>query len=309
MTLHPAGTGATAFKAIIPIALFFAVACAKNDAHSTAATADSIPVVANDRASRVVNLYIEAGQSNCGRPWFPGTSDGATGPEATPAQLALYDSAIKGFQIYNPAYDSLAFHDLQAGINTMLINYMATAEMGPEVSFFKAMKDSSNLREAYLLKYGYGNTDLAEWWLNTGKWSLYWYTDKVIRLLIQQNKIPVLKGFIWMQGENDATEVGWASQYLNNLDTFFTQFNRFYSNEMSSVGLGAPAYKLVMGRINGITDPTEVYRDMVRSAQAEYCATHANTVLINTDNYPLFGIHYNLSGQIDFGLDIYHVLK
>ena len=303
--------GMTRFKNSLYLAIFFVVAgCTKNNVHPTATEdADTIPAFLKERHQNdVVDLYIFAGQSNCGRPQFPG--NGATGPVATTAQLSLYDSAIRNFQIYNPGYDTLAFHDLQAGINTMLVNYLTTTEMGAEVSFFKAMKDSSGLKEAYLIKYGYGNTDLAESWLNVYKYDLYRYTDKAIRLLVQQKKIPVLKGFIWMQGENDATDSIWASQYQANLQTFFSGFDQFYTADMLSLGLGSPPYIKVIGRINGIEDPSEIYRNAVRSGEESFCVANQHSFLINTDNYPLFGgVHYTLSGQIQFGLDIYDVLK
>jgi hypothetical protein len=192
----------------------------------------------------------------------------------------------------------------------MLVDYNATTEIGAEVSFFKALKDSSNLEKAYIIKCGYGNTDLANWWLTAGEGDLYRYTDKAIRLLVQQNKKPVLKGFIWMQGENDATDSAWASQYQNNLQTFFSQFDQFYSNEMLTVGLVSPSYKKIIARINGSQDPSEIYRNTVRSYEEAFCAANPNSILINTDNYPLFGgVHYTISGQIQFGLDIYHALK
>lgn len=293
------------FKSIIYIAvLFLAGGCTKEIAGQT----KSDTVGSAGDTTEIVNLYIFAGQSNCGRPQFPGK--GLTGPAATAEQLAIYDSAITGFQIYNPIYDSLAFHNLQVGVNTMLINYNSTTEMGAEVSLLKALKDSTNLKEAYLIKCGYGNTNLAEWWLDTGKWNLYRYTDKAIRILEKQNKIPVLKGFIWMQGENDATDSIWAVNYQTNLQAFFSQFDAFYTGEASTLGLAAPDYIKVIGRINGSQDRSEIYRDIVRTNEEAFCAATANSFLINTDNYPLFGgVHYTITGQIQFGLDIYQALK
>lgn len=256
-----------------------------------------------------VMLYLLAGQSNCGRPHYPG--DGSTGAAATPGQHLLYDSAIRGFQIYNPIYDSAHFHDIQAGVNTYLINYITTDEMGPEVSFMKAMHDSSGLKEAYLIKYGIGNTALANYWLAGGQYGLYYYFSKGIQLLLSRHKIPVFKGFIWMQGENDATDSTWATQYEHNLALFVNQFNSMYQDVCNASAIPYNDYKFVIGRINGAQDPTEVYRNLVRLNEENYVLVNKqNSVWINTDNYPLFGgVHYTVTGQIQFGKDIYEQLK
>ncbi len=298
---------------IICIAIFFAaVGCTKKYVTTIIRLTDTVTITQKDTpaTSTYVDFYIMAGQSNCGRPQWPGT--GETGPVATDSEKMIYDSVITGFQIYNSIYDSQNFHDMQAGVNTMLINYILPTEMGPEVSFFKAVKDSSNTKSAYMVKYGVGSTDLATWWLNTGEWQLYRYVDKAIHTLLKGNKIPILRGFIWMQGENDATDSVWASQYQNNLQNFFDQFNLFYSNEIFSNGLpdSSMNYKKVIGRINGALDVTEIYRNLVRTGEENFVLQNTNSFLINTDNYPLFeDVHYTLAGQIQFGKDIYSVIK
>jgi hypothetical protein len=255
-----------------------------------------------------IDLYILAGQSNCGRSQWPGTGD--TGPVATDSEKVMYDSAISGFKIYNAAYALHSISDLRAGVNTMLLNYNSTAEMGMEVSFFAALKNSG-AHSACIMKMGYGSTDLANWWKTTGEAHLFEYTAEAINLLKKQGKIPVLKAFIWMQGESDATTAAWASAYGQNLGSFFNDFDAFYNNEIQADTLPVPlSYKKIIGRINGITDPTEIYRDTVRLAQENYCADpNNNAILINTDNYPLFGVHYTLAGQIQFGLDVFNSLK
>ncbi len=256
-----------------------------------------------------VDYYIEAGQSNCGRPQFPGT--GSTGDSATPEQVSLYGNPINGFQIYNPGYSAVTFYRIQAGVNTMLVDHLSNREMGSEVSFLTSLRNAG-VDSCFLLKYGIGNTDLANDWLNKYIYQLFIYADKNIRIIKAAGNHPVLKAFIWIQGENDAADSIKARSYLDNLTAFFGKFDSFYNAEIATYNLSPNSinYKKIIGRVNGIDDPSEKYREIVRSAQADYCSNKSNNaILINTDNYPTFNNgHYTLSGQIQFGIDIFDAL-
>jgi hypothetical protein len=249
------------------------------------------------RPSEAANLYIIAGQSNCGRPEWPGT--GQTGDPATTSQLFLYDDSISGFEIFNPGYDTDGFHTCKAGLNTLLFNPLHADEMGPEVSLLWSLKRSGEIN-GYLIKYGVGNTYMSQWLSYGGQESYLEYcVSRAVELIKAKGQIPTLKAFIWMQGENDACDSLNAAAYYGRLTTFFNRFDSFYKIP----------YKKIIGRINGSEDKLETYRDVVRKAQENYCSAN-NAVLINTDSYPLFGgVHYTATGQIKFGTDIFNALK
>lgn len=245
--------------------------------------------------AKYVNYYILAGQSNVGRPWFPG--NGKNGNAVTPDQLSKYGNMVTGFKIYNARYDTGAFHDIQAGINTMLYNPASYTEFGAEVSLFTSMKNAG-YPGAYLTKIGVGNTDMATMWIPGGQCNklLKQQVKKSIDLIKAEGKTPILRGFIWMQGENDAVDVSFASSYYNNLSIFFNDFDLWYKS--------AVPYKKIIGRLDLKNDTS----GLVRAAQEKYCSLHG-AILLNTDNYETYGIHYDATGQIQFGLDLFNILK
>jgi hypothetical protein len=293
------------------VSFLFLISCAKNvvtpaiQSISTPGT----PAVVNSKDS-IIDFYIEAGQSNCGRAQFPGT--GTTGDTATAEDFKLYSQPINGFQIYNPGYSAVTFSTIQAGVNTMLVDFISKAEMGSEVSFLTQLK-KSGIDSSYLLKYGIGNTNLANEWLNKYIYQLFIYADKNIRIIQSTGRRPLLKAFIWIQGENDASDSIMAASYFANLTSFFNKFDSFYNAEMIQYNLPGNSinYKKIIGRINGKDDPEELYRNEVRTAEEHYCANRLNSaLLIDTDAYPTFNHgHYTLSGQIQFGIDIYNALN
>lgn len=249
-------------------------------------------------------LYIIAGQSNCGRSRWS---------EATPAQVSTYGGAKTGIKIYNYQYNATDFTTLIPGTNTMLENYLALDEMGPEVSLSKELLDGG-ITEAYIIKVGIGNTDLYNGWSPGGQNEVKFKDrmDRALSWLYTNNINFTLKAFIWMQGENDATELLWANAYLSKLENFFRDFSVYTLNKISVYPfIHFLNYRKVVGRINGINDPTEIYRDTVRQAEADYCSNIFNNgVMINTDSYPLKDyVHYSVTGQIMFGQDIYNQIK
>jgi hypothetical protein len=266
----------------------------------------SSPFYSSNTKSNAVPVYILAGQSNCGR---------CVSTDMNTTQSALYGSPMNGFMIYNNAYNASNLNTLQAGVDTYLYNPISLQEFGPEVSFSYNLINNSGVKEAYLCKIGVGNTDLATYWIPGGAGEALYksHLDKTFSILKGFNKTPYFKAFIWMQGENDATDVNWANAYGSNLTTFFKDFDVWIGNKIAQYSMhpSSSAYTKVIGRINGISDPSETYRTTVRTAQFNYCSTGSNkAIMIDTDSYPLRdSVHYNATGQIQFGIDIYNQIK
>lgn len=251
-----------------------------------------------------VPLYIIAGQSNCGRSRWS---------EASAQQVIDYGGAKTGINIFNYQYNQTNFTTLTPGTNTMLENYQATEEVGPEVSLSKSLL-TGGISQAYIVKVGLGNTDLYNMWSPGGSSDTVFY-DRMNRAFswLNSNNINfAVKAFIWMQGENDATVLTWANSYLTKLENFFNNFNFYLSNKIKQYDfVNYTSYKKVIGRINGINDGSEIYRSTVRQYQADYCSNPSNNaVLIDTDSYPFKDyVHYSVTGQIQFGIDIYNQIK
>jgi hypothetical protein len=254
-----------------------------------------------NKNSEGTDFYIIAGQSNCGR---------STVSEMSGGEAAVYDVNFANTKILD--FVNGDWEQINPGTNTQLANASAADEFGPEVSLSKRLQDS-RAADTYILKYARGSTSLAVSWASgsTDRNNLKAYMEDAIQAAQTEGKNLNLKGFIWMQGEEDATNLTWANDYQTNLTALFVDLRNHWANLVSTYSLKTPEnFKVIIGRINGASDPSEVYRTTVRTAQANYCNTAANwAVLIDTDSYPLKdAVHYSATGQISFGLDIFKAL-
>lgn len=251
------------------------------------------------------SFYIIAGQSNCGR---PETSS------MTLSQSSVYaNGPIPNQYIYNGFFNSGSFFQLTPGTDTLLVNPNNLDEFGPETAL-ATLFSSASANSRYYFKYGIGNTYLS------GTAPNDWYPGDIyngqfkdnLRQAVVSAKLNYtllnLKGFIWMQGENDAALSASSYYYGDNLTFFFNDFTNYWTTLTNIYHLPSASFTKVIGRISSFGDGTEIYRSTVRAAQQNYCSTGSNNaVMINTDNYPTAsdGTHYNATGQIQFGTDIY----
>ncbi len=257
------------------------------------------------------SFYIIAGQSNCGR---------AEISQMSASQKAIYATgSVPNQYIFNPGYSASInkFNPLTPGTNTMLYNWNNLDEFGPETALSTLFASASS-QPRYYLKYGIGSTFLSgsaplDWYpADTYNNNLKAYINNAVQQLKGQYINPTLKAVIWMQGENDATVSASAYYYGDNLTYFFKDFDSWWVNAYQLLNIPSSSYEKVIGRISSFGDGTEVYRSNVRAAQLNYTSTASNNAtMINTDNYPTAsdGTHYNATGQIQFGTDIYGVIK
>lgn len=263
------------------------------------------PIVTEDT---VAYFYIMAGQSNCGT---ARTSE-MSGPEA-----ALYDKDWANPKIYNRYMEMTAFDSLKTGTNTAS-DPNPNSQFGAESYFFKKMLDTFPNRKMYLLKYGHSGSTLCGTWrynasgLNFDKLMLA--TADALDEMIADGKTPVLKAFIWIQGEGDAVDLGCANAYGNNLTNFFNTFKTEYNAMLTARGLST------VTNINKlITDnyaagwSSAVYRDTIHSAKVIYCANPANTAeFIPTQDLPLRSgdvVHWSATGTLTLGDRLWQYLK
>lgn len=259
----------------------------------------------NSGVANATDFFIIAGQSNCGR---------ARVSEMSGGEAALYDITYTDVKMFNYSTNTTQFENMNVGTNTRLLNYSNTDEFGPEASLFKKLKDY-NPKTRYVLKDGDGGTNLAVRWLPPSGTDWGYLDSFIVAAISDAVATGVklnLKAFIWMQGEEDATNSTYASNYGTNLATFMSYFDSYWSAKCVANGFpNVTKCKKVIGRINGASDPVEVYRADVRAAQASFCSNSSNNaVMIDTDSYPLKDtVHYSATGQISFGIDIYNVVK
>ncbi len=105
---------------------------------------------------------------------------------------------------------------------------------------------------------------------------------------------PTVAGMLWMQGEADAANAGYAPTYQTNLVSFIGQVRSDFN---------APDMPFVIGRITTAWgDPVD--NALVRAAQVAVPTLVNNTSWINTDDLEISTAippHYGTQGQIDLG--------
>lgn len=248
--------------------------------------------------SNQVELYILAGQSNTGR---------ARTSEMSVIEVANYTQVIANAKILNPSVSRTVLQNFQPGVNTMLYDEIASDEFGCEASLFKHLPAKTR----YLLKFGSGGTSMQADWsalANRPLWdSLKTYTNNIVSAIVAEGKIPVLKAFIWMQGESDGGSESFANNYLTRLQGFFDAYKVFWDDIVSDSSWSPQTYKVVIGRIQDFGS----FSGTVRTAQSDFCSIPANNaVLIDTDNYPMRDAsHFSATGQIKFGVDILNAIQ
>lgn len=243
-----------------------------------------------------VELYIFSGQSNVGR---------SRTSEMTGEEAALYAGLIPNSKILNPYLSDSLLYPLNVGVNTMLDDADAQDEFGAEASLLKTLQNE-NPKYRYLLKYGDGNTSMQAFWsalANRVGWlNLLSYTTNIANAIIAEGKIPVLKAFIWMQGESDAGSESFANNYGWRLQGCFDSFKTHWDNYLTANSMAPQTYKWVVGRIKDIYE----FSDTLRAQQQAFCDLESNNaVLIDRDSYPLRDpSHLSATGNILFGLAI-----
>ncbi|TDH21383.1 hypothetical protein EXU57_19480 [Segetibacter sp. 3557_3] len=256
-----------------------------------------------------VPFYIMIGQSNLG--W-------ATANDMNTQQAASYKGLIPNTEIWNPAVGafSAVWQPLNVGVNTAPENLVSPTQFGPEASLFASLQNQNNTKRL-VYKQSQGGTTLAGDWRPPSAGQYIWQAGYRYQQFTQWLELAVtqaeakgykldLKGIIWMQGEDDSKTLADASAYLQNLQGFFTALDNIWKGYINRFNFPANPYKKVVGRIYAPTGYP--YRELVRSAQQAYCDNPANNaVMINCDSYPLQDwVHYNATGQIQFGNDIFN---
>jgi hypothetical protein len=178
---------------------------------------------------------------------------------------------------------------------------------GPELTL--GYYSAKSHKKSYIVKQALGGMAISYWKRpNGGGYKLLCtYFNNAINVLNKAKIYVELKGFLWMQGENDATDTTLAITYYANLDTFLTTFKAYLVNLAATYPYFTinSNFKFTIARINGYYDASERFRDIVRAAEVQYATDHPTTTQwMDTDIYPNGGtVHYDYIGQQNFGID------
>ncbi len=202
-------------------------------------------------------------------------------------------------------------------------------EFGPELGFSKLMTESTPDKSIYLIKYHASGQPLHHGW-NGNKWvggkpakgrrnfypgtkqgdpntgNLYATMTKKykagIKSLTDAGHTPVVKGFLWMQGEQDSKNEVSAGSYDVSLKRLITRMKQ---------DLGLEKLPFVFGQVLPAEKslPRFTHRKLIREkmAAADMGSGLPSAIplcsMLSTDTFPLLPdtVHYNARGQLMLG--------
>lgn len=209
-------------------------------------------------------------------------------------------------------------------------------EFGPEIGFALELADSK--RPVYLIKYAASGMPLHRGW-NGNKWvggvlksarrnfypgqssddkakgTLYRQMlqrfQTGIRQLKKEGHRPVVRGFVWMQGEQDSKNEVSATTYAASLKQLC---DRVQEDIKVSADFGV-VYGQVLPfepALDRFTHRSEVRAQMAaadRKSNGDDCIS--NATMISTDSFGLLPdtVHYNAAGQLRLGSEFGKAMK
>ena len=254
-----------------------------------------------------VCVYVFGGQSNTGASWYGNPSD------IYPEDSSKFLAESQDDYIYNPFWDTAyygnkqvpRFEKLYLGHNTS--NRQAVPDdpiqnirFGPEVSMGYYM-DS-----IYIIKIGGNSNSIVFYTYSQPRGSSWCYTNlyRAFNQMYVLNKIPILKGYIWIQSESDCNFLDASNNYGVQLDSLFTQFEYHYQiicNKFNFPDSTANYKKIIFETKSECT-----YLEIVEQHKIDYCASHENAIYWEVDKYPLRydNLHYTVLGVLSQGIDL-----
>ncbi|HVX83802.1 MAG TPA: sialate O-acetylesterase [Phycisphaerae bacterium] len=246
------------------------------------------------------DVFVLAGQSNMdGRAKvadLKGDLEKYAGPQAD-VKIAYSDSTARGAPL-----SSKGWEELKPGFSVTTGKEKPRAlpgpTFGPELSFGRAMADAlGKQHHVAIIKFAEGGTSLAKDWKVGTDGKLYAqmlaFVSKSLDDMKAHGDTFELRGFVWHQGESDATLT--AEQYekllTNLIEHVRTDLKPYRGN-------AAGELPVVVG---------EVYdnhqRDSILAAQRSVCEKVKDCALAGSNGLNTFdkGTHFDAESQIEMG--------
>ena len=207
----------------------------------------SLPI---SSSAAVIDVFFLSGQSNAsGR-----NSTGLSLPDLRDAQVQYY------YRTDGP-WDN----DQTSGGNFTTLQPLPTGFYGPEMTLGRGLVDLGY--NPAIIKVSDGGQSLADGWNSSGAggtWWNHWKSDVADALsdLAGGGDTVNLRGFLWMQGESDANDVGRANAYQSNFETFTTDVYSY----LNGLGYDASGMQFVTALIDDDLAGSD-YEATVRAAQ------------------------------------------
>lgn len=168
---------------------------------------------------------------------------------------------------------------------------------GPELVFGKTLSDSLSGTKIALIKHSVGSTYLATNWRppssggTTGAlYTAMLATVKAGLASLDPQYTPEWSGMLWMQGEFDGGNQGYANEYQTNLANFVKDVR---------AAVNAPNLPFIIGMID--SSRSWPYAGTIRAAERAVAKNVTNVGLVDTYGFATDGTHYKLDGMIALG--------
>ena len=259
------------------------------------------PIPAEKDPDSTAKVIILAGQSNAvgrSRCDFLET-------KVSPGKFAEYTNGYSNVQIM---YDCNNGNESDEFINVALGQGASSDLFGPEIGLAEYLSENFPDEKFYIIKYAKGGSDLETQWYNAKKESigtlLTGMTEFVqtgLLTLQEQGLDPKIIGFLWNQGESDATHIPQAARYYANLEGLVDYVRTTFADYASVKGIS-----FFDAAISNTVWPAYMTVNMQKK---EFCATSPINFYIDIFEYPEilhleenFDVaHYDSIGMLKLG--------
>lgn len=234
-------------------------------------------------AATPIKVFLLAGQSNM---------SGWTQASGMPA---MYNSPQANVLIY--ADGEIDGSKKKKWLNNGLDFGHATGWFGPELVFGKTLSDSMPGAKIALIKYSVGSTYLATHWRppSSGGTVGSHYNSMIATVTsglaaLDPQYTPEWAGMLWMQGEFDGNNLGYANEYQTNLTNFVKDVR---------AKLKVADLPFIIGMIDSVA--SWQHNGIIRTAERNVAKNLANVGLVDTKDFDTDNTHYRLNGMIALG--------
>ncbi|MGE9296293.1 MAG: sialate O-acetylesterase [Puniceicoccales bacterium] len=237
------------------------------------------PVVGRPVAStsRVIDVFLLAGQSN-----MSGRVDTGFAPDPRDAECLYYYRT-----------DGPATSDVDSGGQFQELSTLASGYYGPEITMARNLVDKGY--RVAVIKVSDGGRSLDVDWNSTtyGIWWKNWLSEVNFALseLERMGYIVRLRGFLWLQGETDASNAGRAANYEDNFIDLLANVNA----QLTAWGYDVSTMERVCALIR---TQSGAHAETVRDAQITVMDASADACWFDTDDLSMQpdNLHYDAAG-------------
>lgn len=237
-------------------------------------------------------IFVLAGQSNA-------RGFGSTTGGLPPALSGPLDDCY----IWNTDSETFEVYEATVNSDTLTSGASTPQAWGAEAEFFRQWQLAHPGVSVYLVKMGVDSSPMSpsgpedSWLPSAGELfdDLTAFVADAKSELIAGGKTPVVRGVLFMQGEEDAEESSESSAYESNLESFIDEFRS---------SIGDSSTRFVIARILD----RRTYSSVVRAAQENVADSDGLADWFDTDFYPQTSDtrHYTDPGLVALGYDFFH---